>query len=407
MASAPLSLNRRYLPYGRQCIDQADIDAVVKVLQGDWLTTGPSVAAFESAFAQRVDAKHGAACANGTAALHLAAMAIGLGENDQVIVPAITFLATANAARFVRAEVVFADVDPDSGLMLPEHAEAAMARADRSRLKAIFPVHLNGQCGDPAGLHSLAQSHGLKIVEDACHALGTDYWVGSQQISVGACVHSDLAAFSFHPVKTITTGEGGMVTGSDQQLIDRIRRLRSHGIAREPDTFSQTEMAFESGEPNPWYYEMSEIGYNYRVTDFQCALGLSQLSRLDGIIECRKKLVAHYRAAFGDLAPAVRPISVLPNCTATWHLFVVLIDFPEIGRSRGQVMRALEKLGIGSQVHYAPLYRQPYYHARYGKITLPGAETYYSRCLSLPLFPGMNESDANYVVESLRSAIGL
>ena len=389
------------LPYGRQSIDESDIEAVIGVLQSDRLTDGPTVGAFEDAFAQATACQYAAACGSGTAALHLAAMALNLKAGDHVVVPAITFLATANVVRFVGAEVIFADVNPDTGLMMPENLEVALESAKGKPVKAVITVHLNGQCGDPAGLETVARRHGLNIIEDACHALGAIYHADGGSYRVGSCAHSDLTAFSFHPVKTITCGEGGMVTGKDASLIARIKLLRNHGMVRAPHLFVNAEQAFEGVEQNPWYYEMPEIGLNYRLSDIHCALGLSQLKRLDWFVDRRAALVARYRNVLAPLAPSIRPLVFLPDCRPAWHLFVVLIEFGQIGQSRNKLMRALRSRGIGSQVHYIPLYLQPYYRRRYGVSSLPGAETYYTRCLSLPLYTEMDESDVERVVEVL------
>lgn len=390
----------RFLPYGRQHIDDEDVAAVVEALRSDWLTTGPAVDAFEEAFAQRVGAEHAAACANGTAALHLAALAVGLGPGDRAIVPAVTFLATANAVRFTGAEIVFADVSAETGLMLPEHAEAARAAAD-GPVKAVFPVHLNGQTGDPAGLAAWAGKNGIRIVEDACHALGTVYQSGGEIGRVGACVHADLATFSFHPVKTIASGEGGMVTGRDAVLVARVKRLRNHGIVRDADAFLDGAQAATSGEIHPWYYEMHEPGFNYRLSDIHCALGLSQLGKLDAFADRRRTLAERYDDLIAPLAPLVRPVERIEKCDPIWHLYVVCINFAAAGTDRGAVMRRLAERGVGTQVHYLPLHRQPYYRGRYGDLSLPGADAYYECCLSLPLFSEMEVEDVKRVVGEL------
>jgi len=389
------------LPYGRQSVDDTDVAAVTKVLRSNWLTTGPMVEAFESDFCERVGAVGAAACANGTAALHLAALALDLEPGDHVVVPAITFLATANAARFVGAEVIFSDVDPDTGLMMPEHLEQALSEAGDRRIRAVFPVHLNGQCGDPEAIKSLADRHQLKVVEDACHALGTTYAASDGRHTVGASSLADLATFSFHPVKTIATGEGGMVTATDPELLQRVKRLRNHGMTREVAEFEPEGDAFEEGAVKPWYYEMQELGFNYRLDEMSCALGLSQLARLDSFVARRRELAELYRSRLAALAPILRPVPMQEGCEACLHLFVVLVDFDKAGISRAGLMNELMERGIGTQVHYIPINRQPYYTRRYGENRLPGAEDYYERCLSLPLFPDMNDSDVDRVVEAL------
>jgi UDP-4-amino-4,6-dideoxy-N-acetyl-beta-L-altrosamine transaminase len=397
-----------FLPYGRQVIEDDDIAAVTEALRADLLTTGPRVEAFEQAFAEQVGARHAVACANGTAALHLAMLALDLQPGEAVIVPAITFAATANAARFQGGEAVFADVDPDSGLMTPATLEEALSRLGGRRLAAVAPVHLAGNTVDLPGVRRLAMEAGAEVVEDACHALGTTMAFDNRPERAGDCRHSAMACFSFHPVKTIATGEGGMVTTNNPALAARLRLLRTHGITRDPADFQHHALAFDAdGSVNPWVYEMQDLGYNYRLPDVLCALGLSQLAKLDRFIARRRALATRYRALLSPLAPLVRAVESPAACDAALHLFVVLIDFAQAGLSRRQVMEGLRARGIGSQVHYIPVHRQPYYRARYGEIDLPGADAYYDRCLSLPLFAGMEASDPERVVAALRAVLGL
>lgn len=399
---------RRFLPYGRQVIEADDIATVTAALRGDWLTTGPTVAAFEDAFAGRVGAAHAVACANGTAALHLAALALGLGPGDAALVPSMTFLATANAARYVGAEVAFADVDAATGLAGVAEFEAARAAAVARGLKpkAAFPVHLAGQTAPMPEIKAWADSHALAVVEDACHALGTRYG-GGDEFRIGACAHADMAVFSFHPVKTIATGEGGMVTANDTKLAERLRLFRSHGMVRDADDLTETHQATAAdGSANPWYYEMAEIGFNYRLTDIQCALGLSQLAKLDRFVARRRVLADRYDAALALLAPTVRGPQRVEACDPAWHLYAARIDFAAIGLDRAEVMRRLHRDGIGTQVHYIPVHLQPYYRQRYGRQDLPGAEAYYAATLSLPLSPDLEDADVDRVVYALRQAIG-
>jgi UDP-4-amino-4,6-dideoxy-N-acetyl-beta-L-altrosamine transaminase len=397
------------LPYGRHAIDQDDIAAVLDVLRSDWLTAGPTVGAFEQELARRCAAAAAASCANGTAALHLACLALGLGADDTAIVPAITFVATANAARMVGAEIVFADVDPDSGLMEASHLAQAIERtiATGRRPSVALPVHLGGQCADIEALAAVARAHDMAVVEDACHALGTvHHHAGGRSSPVGACAHSDFTVFSFHPVKTIACGEGGAVTARDEALARRVRQSRSHGIERDAVGFLDRDAGFDGNEPNPWYYEMVELGFNYRLSDINCALALSQLRKLDRFAAARALLAEHYDRRLAALAPAIRPVARSPSCTPVRHLYAVLIDFPAIGMSRGQLMRRLRDQGIGSQVHYIPVPRQPYYRRRYGDNVLPGADAYYRRTLSLPYFVGMTTADVDRVVDTLTDIVG-
>ena len=396
----------RFLPYGRQVIEDDDIAAVVVALKSDFLTTGPRVEQFEAAFAEKVGARHAVACSNGTAALHLAMMALDVGSGDVVIVPSITFAATANCARYQGAEVVFADVDPDSGLMTPQTLADAIGRLGGRRLKAVLPVHLGGHAVDLPALRALADAEGAVLVEDACHAVGTETTFGNVAERVGDTRHSAMACFSFHPVKTMTTAEGGMVTTNDPVMARRMILLRSHGITREPAEFTAPEMSLNaSGGANPWSYEMQALGYNYRLPDLLCALGLSQLAKLNRFIAQRRALTARYLDLLPPLAPVVRPVPTPAWTNSALHLFVVLIDFAALGRSRKQVMDDLRAQGVGTQVHYIPVHRQPYYVERYGALDLPGADAHYARCLSLPLFAGMELADVDRVVEAVTDII--
>ena len=381
------------LPYGRQTIEDDDIAAVAEALRDDFLTTGPRVESFEQAFAQKVGVRHAVACANGTAALHLAMLALDVQPGEVCIVPSITFLATANCARYVGAEVVFADVDPSTGLMTPETLADALARVGDRKLRAVLPVHLRGDVAELPALKALAEHHDAVLVEDAPHALGTLARFGNQTEMVGSGHHSAMATFSFHPVKTIATGEGGMVTTNDAGLAERLRRFRSHGMVRPP-------------EADPWWYEMPEVGFNYRLPDILCALGQSQLAKLDRFAATRRALAARYRQKLTPLAPLVRPATQPAWSDPVLHLMVVLIDFAAAGITRRQVVDRLRARDVGTQVHYIPVHTQPYYRARYGEIDLPGAQSWYDHCLSLPLYPGMNQADVDRVVDRLGEILG-
>ncbi len=388
---------RRFLPYGRQQIGEDDVAAVTDVLRGDTLTTGPKVAAFEQAIAGATGASHAVTCSSGTAALHLAAMALNLGPGDKVVVPALTFLATANVVRLTGAEVVFADVDAETGLMRGKELSAALLRDGSGKVKAVFPVHYAGQCAAPGQLAAAAD--GLPVVADSCHALGTAYGSGGK---IGDCRHAAMETFSFHPVKTIAAGEGGAVTTNDDALAERLRRLRNHGMTRDATSFVRDELARDGkGDANPWYYEMTELSPNYRLSDIHCALGLSQLGKLDTFCAARRALAARYDGKLAPLAPLVRPLGRVADCDPAWHLYVARIDFAALGIERAAVMARLMESGIGTQVHYLPLHMQPYYRDRYGEMSLPGAEAFYEQALSLPLFLDMEEEEVDYVVETL------
>ena len=400
-------MSEPFLPYGRQTIDDADIAAVVTALKADFLTTGPKVAEFERAFAAKVGARHAVVCSNGTAALHLAALAAGYGEGDSVVCSTMTFLATANAARYVGAEVVFADCDPRTALTGPADVEAAVKRAT-SKVAAIHVVHMNGQSCDMEAIQAIARRIGAVLIEDACHAIGTTYRTRSgESAAVGACRHSDMACFSLHPTKTMTMGEGGVITTNDSALNERLQRLRMHGYMRDAGRFEQKDLAFDDdGTANPWYYEMPEVGFNYRATDIQCALGLSQLAKLDGFADRRKALTVRYDRLFEGFHPHAQPFSRVQGCDPVLHLYPLLIDFKRVGKSRAKVMRELATKGIGTQVHYLPVHRQPYYERRYGRAELPGAEAYYAKALSIPLYPAMADADADRVVATFKSVLG-
>jgi len=395
-----------FLPYGRQVIEDDDIAAVVAALKSDYLTTGPRVAEFEAALAEATGAKHAIACSNGTAALHLAARALNLGPGTTTIVPAITFLASANAIRLHGGDVVFADVDPDTGLMRPQDLVEALVRCPHGKADAVVNVHLGGQCGDIAAIHRIAKTIGMRVIDDACHALGTTVRINGVSHKIGGNDFADVTCFSFHPVKTIAMGEGGAVTTSDAALAKFIARDRTHGMSRDAHTFTQAADAFDTnGEANPWYYEMAEPGLNYRVPDILCALGLSQIAKLGRFVTRRRALVATYDALLQQLAPHVTPLRRTANVDAAWHLYIALIDFAALGLDRANLMRRLSAQGIGTQVHYFPVYRQPYYKAKHPSLNLPGAEHYYRRCLSLPLYPTMSTDDVTRVVSAIKRAI--
>jgi UDP-4-amino-4,6-dideoxy-N-acetyl-beta-L-altrosamine transaminase len=390
-------MSTSFLPYGRQCIDDDDIAAVIEALRADFLTTGPTAREFEKAICNVTGAAEAVVCSNGTTALHLAMIAAGIGPGDAVIVPSITFLATANAARYCGAEVIFADVDSETGMITEETAKAAIERAltptlspvgRGGRVKAILPVSIGGHVYDAPGIAAFAKQHNLKIIADSCHALGG----ANNGASVGACTYEDLATFSFHPVKAIATGEGGAITTNDPAMAAKMREIRSHGIKRDESK-------------GMWYYEMIDLGYNYRLSDIQCALGLSQIKKLQGMVNRRRDLAKMYGELLKPLAPVVKP--PVSSAGSSWHLYAVRIDFSAAKTTRDDVMRTLKNNNIGTQVHYIPVHSQPYYKNRYGDLNLPGAGDYYECTLSLPLFPTMHENDVRRVVESLTKTLGL
>ncbi|MGH1403782.1 MAG: UDP-4-amino-4,6-dideoxy-N-acetyl-beta-L-altrosamine transaminase [Alphaproteobacteria bacterium] len=373
------------LPYGRQLIDDDDIQAVIEALKGDFLTTGPYVAKFEEDLCASTGAKYAVACSNGTTALHLACMAVGLKEGDCAIVPSVTFLATANAARYCGADVLFCDVDPNTGLMTPRTFQKALEEAQQQNLnvRAVLPVHLAGRPVDLEEICDIAKAHQIKVIADACHALGGEY----NNSPIGSGVFEDLSIFSFHPVKTIATGEGGAVTTNDEAMAQRIKEIRHHNMIKTQDML-------------PWEYEMRDLGYNYRITDIQCALGISQLKKLSSFVEKRSALVALYNEILPDVSPHIDIHQrASDDENVSWHLYSARFDFEKLGIPREIMMQKLREQGIGTQVHYIPVHTQPYYTELYGHKTLQGADSYYRRTLSLPLYPSMELQDVRRVID--------
>lgn len=375
-----------FIPYGRQIIDEDDIAAVTGVLRGDWLTTGPAVVEFEAAFADAVGAEHAVACSNGTAALHLSMLAAGIGPGDEVIVPSMTFAASANCARFVGADVVFADVRDDTLNLDVEHARALVT----DRTAAIVTVDYAGVPGDLDGVRALCDEHDLVMVEDGCHAPGATH----RGRPVGSI--ADLTSFSFHPVKHLTTAEGGMVTTNDPELARRARRLRNHGIDTD---FRQRETA------GTWEYDVAELGFNYRLPDLNCALGLSQLEKLPGWVERRRTLAGRYADLLGD-EPRLRLPHEPEDVEASWHLYPVRITGERAADIRAEVFEVLRAAGIGVNVHYKPVHLHGYYRdLGYEPGLTPVAEAAYDGLLSLPMWPGLTDEQQDQVVNELIAAL--
>ena len=386
------------LPYGRQTIDDDDIDAVAKVLRSDWLTTGPKLEEFEHDLATALSAKHVVACSNGTAALHLTMLSLHLKPGDQVIVPTLTFAATANSVVLAGGEVQFADVDPDNGLMHASHLNEALSRSTTNKIKAVVTVHYAGQCADNVEISKIAAENKIPVIEDSAHALGTKYTADNKVFTIGGCTHSKTSIFSFHPVKTITAGEGGAITTNDEEQATCLRQLRNHGMVRETKKLN-------AGDSRPWSYEIHEPGLNYRISDIHCALGISQLKKLSVFISRRQELAEQYDEELSSLTPDVRPISRKKKSLTAWHLYPILLDFTSIGKTRSRVMEELRSKGVGTQVHYMPLHQHPFYQNRYGSLIFEGATKFYDRALTLPLFPSMSSEDVSYVTNSLKSII--
>jgi perosamine synthetase len=376
----------KLLPYGHQWLDEADLAAVMEVLWSDWLTTGPKVDEFEHAFAKSVGAREAVAVSSGTAALHTAMYALGVGPGDEVIVPAMTFAASANCVVYQGGTPVFADVDPETLLLDPAQVEARIT----PRTRAVVAVDYAGQPCDYDALRDIAHRHKLALVADACHALGGSY----KGRPVGSL--ADLSTFSFHPVKHITTGEGGMVTTDDPVLSGRMRIFRNHGITTD---HRQRE------EKGSWFYEMVELGYNYRMTDFQSALGTSQLAKLPAWITRRREIAAAYDHAFSD-TPEVKPLLVRPEVGHAYHLYVVQLQLDLLNADRARIFAALRAENIGVNVHYIPVPWHPYYaKLRHERGHWPVAETVYERLLTLPMWPGLADGDVSDVIMAVNKVI--
>jgi UDP-4-amino-4,6-dideoxy-N-acetyl-beta-L-altrosamine transaminase len=383
------------IPYGRQEISDADIQAVVDVLRSDYLTQGPAVPTFEKKIADYCDVQHAVAVNSATSALHIACLALGVGPNDLVWTTPITFVASANCALYCGAQIDFVDIDSRTYNMSVERLEEKLAHAEKiGKLpKVVIPVHLCGQPCDMVGIQSLGQRYGFKIIEDASHAIGGKY----RGEPIGNCRYSDITIFSFHPVKIITTGEGGMAMTNSAQLAKHMQLLRSHGITR--DTNEMT-----CAPDGPWYYQQIGLGYNYRMTDLQAALGLSQMQRLDEFVIKRHAIAKRYDKLLTDL-PVITPWQHLDNYSGL-HLYVIRLELAKIDKSRRQVFEALRAAGIGVNLHYIPVYRQPYYEGLgFKKGYCPVAEQYYDEAISLPMYPTLSEVQQDKVIDSLKASL--
>lgn len=379
-------VRKTWLPYGRQSISDADVDAVAKVLRSDWLTQGPAIAEFEDAISNYCGVSHAVAVCNGTAALHVAYFGAGVVAGDEVVMPAITFAATGNAALYLGAKPVFADVDPDTGNLSAESA----AKAITDKTKALVAVDFTGHPCDLSALRALADKAEIAFIVDGAHSLGSTY-NGKPAAQV-----ADLTTFSFHPVKTITTGEGGMVVTNKKHVADKMRVFRTHGIEKDAANFL-------SANQGPWYHEMQVLGFNYRITDFQAALGISQLKQIDKFLARRRQIASTYKQEIPKLKN-FRCLTENPNAESAYHLFQVLINKEPFADNRKFAVEALHGENIGVQIHYIPTYDHPYYrqNVRKTKPDCPNTDLFYSRVISLPMFPGMTDADVQDVLTALR-----
>ena len=383
------------IPYGRQDINQEDIDAVIKVLQSDFLTQGPVVPAFENAVASYCGTRYSVAVNSATSALHLACLALGVNKGDIVWTTPITFVASANCALYCGAQIDFVDIDPHSyNLSVDRLAEMlAQAKKNGNLPKVVIPVHFSGQSCDMEGIHALSQQYGFKIIEDASHAIGGRYKDGP----IGSCYYSDVTVFSFHPVKIITTREGGMALTNDSEISNKMKLLRSHGITR--DTEEMTHVA-----DGPWYYQQTELGFNYRMTDIQAALGLSQMKRLNEFVSKRHTIAKRYNKLLMSF-PVITPWQHEDNYSGM-HLYIIRINLEKIKNSHRQVFEILREGGIGVNLHYIPVYTQPYYEKiGFNKNDFPEANNYYAAAISLPMHPGLTLEEQDKVILALSKAL--
>lgn len=384
------------IPYGRQHLDEADIQAVVDILRSGALTQGPAVDAFENAIASLVGARYAVAVASGTAGLHLAALAAGVEPNTTLITSPITFVASSNAALYAGGTVAFADIEPDTVNMSPESLAGALR--DHPETCAIVPVHFAGLPCDMAAIKSLADKASVAVIEDAAHALGAVYEDGAK---VGSCAHSLMTVFSFHPVKAIAAGEGGMVTTNDEATYRKLLRLRSHGINKLDDPLEIAEQASTNGVRNLWYYEMQELGFHYRITDIQCGLALSQLKKLDKFLDRRRNLARAYDKAFAGMRH-VRPAQCTGRDRSGHHLYVLRIDFEAANTTRAQIILDLRERDIVTQVHYIPVPAHPHYRRMgFDPQDYPNSQAYYEQALTIPLFFDLTDAQQQHVIRSV------
>lgn len=372
-----------YIPYGRQWIDEEDIKGVVDVLRSDYVTTGPAVVEFERKVADYVGAKYAVAVSNGTAALHIACLAAGIGEGDEVITTPVTFAASANCALYCGAKPVFVDIDPDTYNIDPRKIEDKITTST----KAIIAVHFTGQPCQMDEIHAIGKKYNLLVIEDAAHGLGADY----KGKKVGSM--SDMTTFSFHPVKHITTGEGGMVLTNNKDLYEKLILYRGHGITREEDLMTENQ--------GGWYYQQLALGYNYRITDIQCALGISQMNKLDDFVTRRREIAKCYTEALKDIEGLKLPKQET-GCNNSWHLYVIQI----LNKDRKEVFDALRRKNIGVNVHYIPVYKHPYYQNNgYAHVHCENAEKYYERAISIPMYPSLTDEEQDYVIRSIKEVL--
>jgi UDP-4-amino-4,6-dideoxy-N-acetyl-beta-L-altrosamine transaminase len=381
-------MRKKFIPYGRQFIEEDDIKEVVKVLKSPWITQGPKIREFEEALCKYTGAKYAVVVSSGTAALHIACLAAGIKQGDEVITSPITFVASANCVLYCGGKPVFADIQEDTINIDPQEIKKKISK----RTRAIIPVHFAGHPCDLEEIYSIAKDNNLIIIEDACHALGAEY----KGYKIGSCKFSDMTVFSFHPVKSITTGEGGAVLTNNEELYEKLLMLRTHGITKDKNKLLNKN-------EGDWWYEMHYLGFNYRITDFQCALGLSQLKKLDRFIQYRRKIVEIYNKELSKIDEIILPVE-RPYVKSSWHIYYIRL---KNSKKRKEVFEFLREQNIGVQVHYIPIYHQPYYRQRFGYEIdeYPRAERYYKQAITLPLFPNMRDGEISFVIKAIKRSL--
>ncbi len=388
---------KRFLPYSRQNIDKIDIKKITDVLKSDFITQGPNINDFEKDFAKYVGAKYAVACATGTAALHLSCLALGINKKSKILTSAITFVASANCAEFLGANVDFVDIDKNTYCINVNELEKKL---ERKKINLVIPVHLCGHSSDMAKIYKLKKKYNFHIIEDSCHALGGKY----NNFRVGSCKYSDISTFSFHPVKPITTAEGGMITTNNKKIYEKLLLYRTHGIHKDPSKFKNKSLAFDNNkQPNRWYYEMDVLGFNYRITDLQAALGKSQLKKINLFTKKRNQIANIYNKNFKNIKNLKIPFKSKKVLHA-YHLYTILVNFKKINLSKNKFMKFLFECGIGSQVLYIPVFLQPYYKRKYNykPNKFPVSMKYYEQALSIPIFYSLKKTEQSLVIKKIK-----
>ena len=384
---------KKIIPYGRQSIDSKDIKGVLNTLKSDYLTTGPKAKIFEKIFEKKINVKHAITCSNGTSALHLAFLSIGLGKNDVVVLPVVNFISSVNLSHILGAKIYFADVDNKTGQMTPEKLKKCIKLHNLKKIKAVVTMYNGGSPNNAKDFFKLKSKYKFYLIEDACHALGAKYSIKKKEL-VGSCKYSDISTFSFHPVKSITTGEGGMITTNNKQIFEKINLLKNHGIVRKK---SNNKNYF-------WSYKVVIPGYNYRLSEINCSLGITQLKKIEGFINTRQKIFKLYNHRLQHLKnKIILPINFEDQKSAH-HLYVICLNTDKVKISRNKLIEKLYKYGITSQVHYIPAHHQPFYK-KYSKYSFPDAEKYYDSCLSLPIYPNLSKKKIVYICNVIQKLL--